>query len=172
MSNPIDIANGFNKYFTEIGPQLAAKIPESQKSFTDYLGDPNENDFKFCELTEARILNFIKKMKPKSSFGEDAISNNVLKIIAPSLIKPLTHLINISLTTGFFPDQLKIAKIIPIYKDSNKHEFSNYRPISLLNSLSRLVDSIVCFQLTAFSESFDFFYKHQYDFHAKRSSNL
>ena len=57
-------------------------------------------------------------MKSKSSYGADSISNKVLKFIAPTIIQPLKHLINISLRTGYFPDELKIAKIIPIYKDS------------------------------------------------------
>ena len=129
----IDIANNFYKYFSEVGPNLAAKIQSSNKSFKDFLGAPNTEEFKFTEMSEIRILNFIKNMKPKLSFGEDCISNNVLKLIAVTVIQPLKHLINLSLRTGYFPDQFKVAKVVPIFKDSDIHEFSNYRPISLLN---------------------------------------
>ena len=122
-------------------------------------------------MSEVKILHFIDRMKPKTSYGEDCISNKVLKFIAPTIIQPLKHLINLSLQTGFFPDELKIAKVIPIYKDSDSHDFSNYRPISLINSISRLIESIVCFQLTGFADACELFYEHQYGFRAKHNVN-
>ena len=94
-------------------------------------------------------------MKPKSSFGEDCISNNVLKLIAVTVNQPLKHLINLSLKTGYFPEQFKVAKIVLVFKDSDKHEFSNYCPISLLNSISCLFESIVCYQVTGFTDACD-----------------
>ena len=103
LTSPQEIANNFNQYFSEVGPSLAAKIPSSNRKFTDFLGTPNKEGFKFTEMSEFRILNFIKNMKPKSSFGEDCISNNVLKLIVVTVIQPLKHLINLSLKTGFFP---------------------------------------------------------------------
>ena len=110
-------------------------------------------------------------MKPKSSFGEYLISNISLKLIAVTVIQPSNHLINLSLKTGYFPEQFKIAKIVPIYKDSDIHEFSNYRPILLLNSVSRLFESILCFQVTGFADACDILYKHQYCFKAKHNIN-
>ena len=169
VRSPQDVANNFNQYFTEVGPKLASSIPTTEKNFTDFLGTSNNQQFKFSEMSETRILNFIKNMKPKSSFGEDCISNNLLKLISVTIIKPLKHLINLSLMTGYFPDQFKVAKVVPIYKDSDPHELSNYRPISLLNSLSRLFESIVCFQVTGFAEACDIFYEHQYGFRAKHN---
>jgi hypothetical protein len=167
--SPKDIANGFNKFFTEIGPELAKNIPRSDKLFSDFLGEPKIQEFQFSELSETRILKFINNMKAKTSFGEDSVSNVVLKLVAPTIIQPLKHLINLSLKTGFFPDEFKVAKVIPIFKDSDKHDFSNYRPISLLNSLSRLIESIVCFQLTGFANECDIFYQHQYGFRANHN---
>ena len=169
LCDPIDIANEFNKYFTEIGPNLAEKIPKSTKSFSDFLGSRNESDFQFSELSAERLFNFVKKMKPKMSFGQDLVSNKVLQFIAPTILRPLKHLINLSLRTGYFPQKFKIAKIVPIHKDSDCHEFNNYRPISLLSSMSRLLESIVSYQLTAFAESYSIFYQHQYGFRAKHS---
>jgi hypothetical protein len=171
LRDPQEIANSFNEYFTEIGPKLADAIPTSKNNFSDFLGTPHTQEFKFCEMSEIRILNFIKSMKSKSSYGEDCISNNVLKLIAPTIIQPLKHLINLSLKTGFFPDQLKVAKIIPIFKESSRNEFSNYRPISLLNTFSRLIESVVCFQLTGYANAYDIFYSHQYGFRAKHNIN-
>jgi hypothetical protein len=60
IKSPNEIANQFNKYFSEVGPNLAAKIPSSSKDFTEFLGAPNEQEFKFTEMSEMRILNFMK----------------------------------------------------------------------------------------------------------------
>ena len=169
LHDPTEIADEFNKYFTEIGPKLAEEIPQSTKPFSDFLGSKHENEFQFSELSEVRLYNFIKKIKPKTSFGEDLVSSKVLKFVAPFILKPLKHLINLSLRTGHFPQKFKIAKIVPIHKDSDQREFNNYRPISLLSTLSRLLESIVSFQLTAFAESHSIFYQHQYGFRAKHS---
>ena len=171
LRSPQEISNSFNTFFTEIGPKLANEIPQTSKHFSDFLSAPHTQSFQFSEMSEIRILNFIDKMKPKSSYGDDCISNNVLKVIAPVIIQPLKHLINLSLRTGYFPDQLKIAKVIPVFKDSDCHEFSNFRPISLINSLARLIESIVCFQVTGFADACDIFYQHQYGFRAKHNVN-
>ena len=169
LRDPIEIANEFNKYFTEIGPNLAEKVPKCTKTFSDFLGPSSEGNFQFSELSADRLYNFVKKMKPKMSFGEDLVSNKALQFVAPTILRPLKHLINLSLRTGYFPQKFKIAKIVPIHKDSDRHEFNNYRPISLLSSLSRLLESIVSFQLTAFAESHSIFYQHQYGFRAKHN---
>ena len=169
LRDPTKIADEFNKYFAEIGPKLAEKVPPSTKTFSDFLGSKVEGEFKFSELSATRLFNFIKKMKPKTSFGEDLVSNKVLQFVAPTILKPLNHLINLSLKTGFFPQKFKVAKIVPIHKDSDRHEFNNYRPISLLSSFSRLLESIVSYQLTAFADAYNIFYQHQYGFRAKHS---
>ena len=61
LRSPQEIASNFNKYFTEIGPDLAQKIPSSRKHFSDFLGAPNTEDFQFSEMSELRIMNFVKK---------------------------------------------------------------------------------------------------------------
>ena len=70
----------------------------------------------------------VKQLKPKVSSGADFISNKLLKEIAPFIITPLHYLINLSLETSFVPRELKLAKVIPVFKDGDKHEFTNYRP--------------------------------------------
>ena len=169
LQDPKEIADNFNKFFADIGPNLADKVPKSSRSFSDYLGSKTNSDFQFSELSQVRLYNFIKKMKPKTSYGEDLVSSKVFQFVAPVILRPLRHLINLSLKTGYFPSQFKVAKVIPIHKESDRREFNNYRPISLLSSFSRLLESIVSFELTAFADAYNLFYKHQYGFRAKHS---
>ena len=100
--------------------------------------------FNFSSISEAGILGVIKKLKPKTSAGNDSVSNKLLKRIAPLIIGSLHYLINLSLEIGFVPQQIKISKIIPLYKigSSDKNNFFNYRPISILSSFSKLIEKI------------------------------
>ena len=126
------IAEGFNDFFVNIGPELANKIPSTKKPFNSFLYNPTIESLFFVPTDEHEILNIIKNLKAKSSAGVDDISNNLLKNIAPEIIKPLEHIFNLSLINGIVPQNMKIAKVIPIFKKGDPLAFSNYRPISLL----------------------------------------
>ena len=82
-------------------------------------------------------------IQSKHSSGHDEISNTLLKNIIPNIVKPLTHICNSSFQTGRFPDLYKIAKIIPVYKNGDKNNVNNYRPISLLTSISKILEKLV-----------------------------
>jgi hypothetical protein len=164
-----DIANQFNQYFAEVGPKLAEKIPESSVPFTSFLGEPSDTHFQFSTVSELKIFEVVKQLKAKWSHGEDCISSNLLKIIIPIIILPLKHLINLSLKTGFVPPQ--VGKIVPIFKDSDRHDFNFYRPVCLLSSIWKLIERIVCFQLMEFLDRNDVLYKHQYGFRARHNTS-
>ena len=138
LNNPKDIADGFNDFFVGIGPQLAAEVGPANKSYKSYMKDSG-TAFNFPSILEANILGVIKKFKPKTSAGIDCVSNKLLKRIAPLIIGPLHYLINLSLETGFVAQQIKISKVIPLYKigSADKNNFSNYRPISILSSFAK-----------------------------------
>ena len=80
-------------------------------------------------------------------------------------------MINLSLETGFIPREFKIAKIVPVFKEGNRHDFNNYRPISLLSSFSKLFEKIVAKQLLRYLHINDILYKHQYGFRAGHSTS-
>ena len=129
------IANKFNEYFTQIVPRLAGNIDVANKrSYDSYLGNPCEVEFNFIatRTTPEEIVEIIRKMKPKSSSGLDNISCRLMKDISDIIAIPLTSLINQSLQSGIFPDKLKIAKVVPIFKagkDNIESYVHNYRPI-------------------------------------------
>ena len=82
-------------------------------------------------------------MKPNKSSGPDNIGPKLMKEVAEILIDPLVHIFNLSLTTRVVPDKLKIAKIIPVFEKGDPQLPSNYRPISLLNVFSKLLEKIM-----------------------------
>ena len=171
ISDCLEIVNGFNGFFAGIGPKLAAEIGPSDISFESYLTNNTTSSFEFSRISEIDILYICKQLKPKLSSGADFISTKLLKQIAPLIITPLHHLINLSLETGFVPKELKIAKIVPVFKDGDCHDFNNYRPISLLSSFSKLFEKIVAKQLLRYLHINDILYKHQYGFRAGHSTS-
>ena len=132
VSDPKSITNEFNKYYIEIGPKLASTIdPPSNRNYSDYLHSPSLNEFKFHNVDENTISKVIDSFKPKTSSGIDGISTKFLKYIKTAIVQPLTLIINQMFTTGVFPDKLKHAKVIPLYKKDDNFLIKNYRPVSL-----------------------------------------
>ena len=166
-----EIAEGFNSFFADVGPRLAREIPESDKSFQEFMGEPIDQNFIFQHITPEIIFSTLSKLKPKNSSGHDNISTKLLIQIIPCIISPVVHLFNLSFKTGFIPKEYKRAKIIPIYKAGEKNRFDNYRPISLLNAFSKLMEKIVACQMMKYLNKFKILYEHQYGFRKGRSTS-
>lgn len=159
-----EIANGFNTFFSNIGSELSNKIGKAEGSIFTSLGPAVESNFMFCKVTPLLIQETVGKMKPKTSSGPDLISSKLLKMILPEIITPLCHIINLSFRTGYVPPEFKIAKVIPVFKAEDKHQFTNYRPISLLSTFSKLIEKIVAKQMVGFLNKNKILYNHQYGF--------
>lgn len=119
-----DIANKFNNYFTNIGQTIAQGIKyKGNKNYSYYLNKNVNSVFTFQSVDEETIRKTINNLPTKNSSGFDGISSKLLKIIEPAIIKSLKLLINQVLKSGIFPDKLKIAKVIPIFKKDDPSLF-------------------------------------------------
>ena len=94
----------------------------------------NEKTFIFSSITTHEVSKALKLIKSSSSCGHDGISNKLLKMLLPVISEPLAQIFNECIELNYFPEQLKIARIIPLYKEGNRKLVNNYRPISLLPS--------------------------------------
>ena len=150
LTDSAEIANAFNSYFTSIGPDLASQIKSDNCNFTQFLNRPSENTMFFVSTHQYEIKEIVKKLKSKSSAGYDGISTKLLKQIINNIASPLAFIFNLSLTTGTCPDLLKLAKVIPIYKKDNPNLLTNYRPISLLPCISKILEKIIYKRLNSF----------------------
>ena len=101
--------------------------------------------FKSCSTKE--IISIIKSLKTKNSFGYDEISTKILKISATFISSPLTYICNKSISSGIFPERLKYSIIKPLYKKGDRTDLSNYRPISILTSFSKVLEKVLYKQL-------------------------
>ena len=161
----------FNTFFTNIGNELANKINYSgTKDFTYYLRNRQNQKFTLHEVNEQTVTRIIENLPAKNSCGYDDISSIFLKRITTSIIKPLTIAINQVLNNGIFPDKLKIAKVVPIFKSGDCALTNNYRPISLLPVISKVIEKIIYTQLSLYFESNKLFSDSQYGFRPNRST--
>ena len=167
----LEIAEGFNSFFVDVGPRLANEIPESGKNFQEFMSPPIDHNFIFQNITADIIYSTLSKLKPKNSSSHDNISTKLLIQIMPCIISPVVHLFNLSFKTGFIPKDYKSAKVIPIYKAGEKNRFDNYRPISILNAFSKLMEKIVACQMMKYLNKFNILYEHQYGFRSGRNTS-
>ncbi len=144
ISNKMNIANRFNSFFTNVGKNLnnAINMPHN-KSFNDYLKKRYNPKLTFQNIDEENVSELINKLSPKTSFGFDGISAKLIKSIKTPVIKPKMIAINQVINTGIFSDKLKMAKIISIFKKDDETQFTNYRPISLLHTISKILENII-----------------------------
>ena len=171
ISDKNSIVNHFNNYFSEIGFKLASVIPVPENIvFTDYLRTEINTTFDFEQVSVEKVQNIIENLNSKQSSGNDGISTMLLKHLAPVLYKPLTFIINQSLLTGIFPDKLNLAKVIPLYKKDNTHLIENYRPISILPSISKVFEKSVYDQIYAYFTQHAYLSNSQYGFRKDHST--
>ena len=111
-------------------------------------------------------------MKNKASYGHDEISNKLINRAGPALIKSLKLMVNQMLFSGIFPDRLKISKVKPLFKAGDPVLISNYRPISLLPSLSKIFEHIIFRQLFDYMTDNNLFAIEQYGFLSDHSTEL
>ena len=143
--NPDKIAEQFGKYFSNVGEQFALKIGNPKKTVVDYtkLIKNNPKSVYLTPCTQSEILKIIESLPNKTSSGYDDITNILLKKIKLSVIEPLELIFNASLNTGEFPDRMKQADVVPLYKSGLRCQCTNYRPISLLLTTSKLLEKVM-----------------------------
>lgn len=170
IDDPKEIANKFNDYFTNIGHSLANKIKQNDNnSFDKYLSGSYQSSLFLNPITEHELEFEIKSMKANKSFGYDGISSKIIKIIAEEISKPLVHIFNLTFSIGTIPDSLKVALVTPIFKGNNEKKYENYRPISVLNCFSKLLEKLMTMRLTKFINKNNILSQHRYGFRKNRS---
>jgi len=95
-----------------------------------------------------------------------------VKNIIPSISGPLSEIVNLSLCTGVVPDKMKTAKVIPLFKSGDNNVYKNYRPVSVLPSLSKIIVKMVYYRLIDYINKFDILNSNQYGFRQLHSTSM
>jgi hypothetical protein len=163
----IKLANDFNKYYVNIGQN---DDPQNSTGDFNQTFPVFKNSFFLTPTTEIEILKIIKNLKLSHSSGFDGMSSNLIKRCCFELISPLTHLVNTSISTGSFPTILKTSKIIPIYKKGEFYELSNYRPISILSTFSKIFEKVIFEKFLNYIEKHKILSNYQFGFRRNLST--
>ena len=170
ISDKLQIANGFCNFFQTV----ASKFKRSCIPFKEFVwSTPNEkllnvnSIFKFSHVSVPEVKKHLKQLKRKKAEGIDEIPNCILRDCAHELAPPIAHIINFSLKSAQIAEDLKTAKITPIFKDGEKSKYTNYRPISVLRIISKILERCVNNQLIRHLELHN---TQQYGFRKKRST--
>ena len=122
--------------------------------------------------TQEEIVDIACKFPAGKSAGYDNIPMSIIKRSIGSISSPLTHIINLSIIHGIVPDELKIARVVPIFKSGDKALFSNYRPISVLPCFSKFLERIIYNRIINYLNDFYVLCDNQYGFRKNRSPSL
>ena len=126
-----------NKFFVNVGlstEKTSPKVPNVAPS--KFLRNRNQTNFIIAHISNEEILDIVNSLENKST-GPFSILLKLLSLIPDLIIIPLAYIINFSLTTGEFPDLLKLVKVIPIHNGGSTQDVNNFRPISLLSILTK-----------------------------------
>ena len=164
ITDPVEVADRFCKYFTNIGPNLASAIPTVNTTFRSFLGNNNSTPITLKPTNSNELGNICSNFNSGKAAGYDNIPLHVAKHSFHLIFAPLADIINLSLLKGIFPDKLKIAQVIPVYKAEDPSLFVNYRPISLLPVFSKLFENVMYNRLVEFSETYEILICCQFGF--------
>ena len=169
-----DVAETFNKFFVEKIEDLKHGIDKT------LIEDPlvrlrermrnNACTLEFKTVTHKQLASHLKKLKKKKSSGIDGLSQENLIMGTANLLAPLTAIVNQSILDGEFPDGWKEALVTPILKKGCKTKLGNYRPVSCLPAASKLLEIVVCDQLSNYLERNKLLPENQHGFRPKRST--
>ena len=163
ISNQITVASELNKHFVSIGKKTANSVNTSRHHFSEYLNNPNKNFFKFFEIVPNEIQNTINSCKNKKC-SVDKIPIKIYKAVSDIISRPLCTIFNESINLGIFPNTLKIGKIRPLFKAGDKKLASNYRPITILPTLSKIFEKLVFSRMYNFLNKFGLLHSCQFGF--------
>ena len=169
ITGDINIANTINNYFVEIGPKLASVISPTDIDPIQPI-QPCRSEFNLRTITTTELIQTIGKTNLNKAPGLDKIPIKLIKLAGDAIHDSLLHIFNLVLGTGIFPDDLKLAKIIPIHKEGDKAECGNYRPISVIPTVAKILEKIIYDQLSSYINDNDIICKQQFGFRPNHST--
>ena len=125
--------------------------PASTFNSLDF-GAVDESPFRFCTIDQSRVSFLLKNLDEKKSVGPDGLSARFLKEVSDEIVDPLTKLYNKSLQTGVFPNEWKHCNVTPVHKGGASDIPGNYRPISVVPVVAKVLEKIVAHQLHSYFE--------------------
>lgn len=165
--SPIESVNFVNDYFVKIGKELAERIqPRTNKLPSDRpdISPAQSNSFVLLDTDPKEVESILMSLKSSSAPGWDRISSSFLKYVCKQVVPIIAHLANLCFKNGIFPDPLKKSVITPVHKGGNTDDVNNYRPISVLPALSKILEKLTNTRLINYLNKFKLISSTQFGF--------
>lgn len=156
--------NDVNRFFANIGKHLADKILAANLAGTASVQSSPCNSMGMTKVDEYEVSSIINGLRGNCAVGWDGVSSKIIKSCAQVLVPPITWICNLAITTGIFPKVFKTALVHPIHKSGPTDNVNNYRPISILSALSKVLERIMNKQLSSYLEKFNIISNNQFGF--------
>ena len=163
------MAEVFNEYFANVAIRLDSNIPHYPKLATDYIDGSVCHSLFLRPIKSGECSKIIENLKNTSN-NNNTLPVKLFKLAKNFLLHPLCYIINLSIESGIFPDILKHANITPVYKNGDRHCISNYRPISVLPFLGKILEKCIALRLVNFMQKYNIITPNQYGFQKGRST--
>jgi hypothetical protein len=153
ISDPMELSEAFNDHFARVGPKLANGIPftANDRSHLSYLtGVKCDEKFKKKPTNCSTVLSLLRKLCKNKATSLDKISVRLIHECADMIADSLCPIFNCSIATGIFPEDWKISKIIPLFKQGDRSDLNNYCPISIIPVAAKVFERVVYDQTSAF----------------------
>ena len=176
VSDKQEIVTIFNDYFISIGKKMQDNVKNNitegnrNKKKQKWLKGNFSSSIFFNPVVSSDIVEIVSKFDSNKSPGYDGIHPKVLKRSISVIAEPLCNIINLALAKGIFPDSLKVAKVIPVFKKGNRSLLTNYRSISVLSVFSKKFEKVIYKNLVSFIECNNILYNRQYGFRRSHST--
>ena len=169
ITNPLELSNEFNNHFANIGPKLASEINCDSGSYQRYL-TVTDKRFKLQPTNSNKVFSLLNKLDKSKATSLDKISARFVRECADLICVPICDIFNESISQGIFPDDWKYARVTPLYKQGDRGDVNNYRPISVIKIVAKVFQRIVYEQLYAYLEEHDVLCQNQSGFRANHST--
>ena len=166
-TNPCEIANVFNNYFAAVAETAKQNINYSHK----YLKYQCNNTIFIQPTNSEEITNIISSLNINKVCGPFSIPNKILILLKQDISLQLADLFNLSFSSGSFPSILKTAKVVPVFKKGSKLDCCNYRPISLLSNVEKILENLMYKRVYNFLTENNIIYDLQFGFRQKFSAS-
>ena len=170
ISNPMEISDIFNNYFSSIATKRKLNISFSHKHFSDFPKNRSNISFFVSPTDKTEIEDVISSLDSNRSVGPNSIPTKILKFRKDDISSQLSEIFTTSFSSGVFPSILKTAKVIPVHKKDSKLDFSNYRPISLLSNIEKFLERLMYNRMYKFFSDNNLIYSLQFGFRQKYST--
>lgn len=172
--DPYNSVNAVNRFFVDIGRRLAEKASSISSSHRFVPEEPAldspVNSLVLLPATEDEIRHLIQGLRDNCAVGDDQISGKILKRYMDLFIPAITHICNLAISTGEFPSSFKSAVVKPLHKSGSRDCVNNFRPISILPTISKILEKLINKRLVNFLHSNNILSSYQYGFRQGRST--